>query len=135
MAKAERPHAAPDIAHLELALRGAQSQLRRSRQMRSDEKGMVEVTLRGDFYPSRIRIKPLAGLSEAAADQLSDAFSAALALAVEATYEEQLDQFAPMLPFRGGAAQEVLDDMSDQEWATKEAVDPSSIESQEREPV
>lgn len=98
-----RPHADLDIRHLELGVRGAQSALRRARVMRSDAAGKVEVVLRGDQLPSRIRIKDRGafGLSDDQAATLEDALKEALHEAVTGVHEEQRRQFAKLLPTQG----------------------------------
>lgn len=104
----KRPHAPAEVAHLETAVREAQSALKRSRVMRSDAEGLVEIVLRGDFRLSRVHIK--AKLADELRVQLEDAIRAAHEEAVEAVYEEQRTRFAKLLPT--GALSDAIEEPS-----------------------
>lgn len=90
---------------MELSLRKAQSDLKRSRLMRSDPENKVEITLRGDFFPSRIKIKPAAGLDAEQARIIADAILLALREAVNSVYEETLEHFSDLLPLKGATGE------------------------------
>lgn len=121
----ERPRARPEIRHLELAVKGAQGDLRRKRVMRSDPEGVIEITLRGDFFPSRIRLKDRAALDEAAVTRLEEAVASALRAAVEGVYEEQRDRLRALLPLGGsGLAYDGAGDGAPLAGAVIEEIDP-----------
>lgn len=113
---AERPHADADNAYVERALRTAQGTLARSRIMRSDAGGVFEITLRGDFYPSRIKLKQTFGLEPGTVSTLEEALFEALREVVAAGYEEQRKAFLPLLPTGGsGTLPEPLPNLASRE--------------------